>query len=610
MPKQARPIVDKPKTSAKKAKKQEPAEPKTEPIPELPLLHAAQLALYKRGKQFLKADGTVLVVGKYNQPNTGKTRTAGALARWWALKQVKAEEKALVLFGATTMALALEHAAEMGVRKRFAGFTLDKPRKAALATELEAHGHAAISVTRTMLHKLLNPSALNKWHGVEQQLLVALALEVGATRVCLVLDEAHQLYKTYTKMPCVLEALHTHAGDVLTVTVIGLSATPGFDRKACRDGAVAMFGALPPLLEYEETDLASLKTELQVLPNEPTTWTTDDVGTPIGVKDSDVHELLTQLHQDIVDVLMAPARGEAAKIAMRDQRNRTLNKIVAALAHGTAGGMFVSKVTEGEVKVRKAGGGAPLKAKESVLVAHKTQGAECLHLNGLRDVQGKKINSNPLCVIDLGVELNPRHVDTLLKAKEAMIASFQAQKATTVGFLTKRQHAGNNDFAKVATTVCAIGFDWSDDELRQLFARVGRMGGTLEADELVPVAYRALYLKCDWASKVANMESAPVATTVAIPADLSKTLKEIKAACGFEYEEIYANVQKLLLADAYLKTKGTLARKYLDAERAEYESREKGGEEEEGEDEGDDAMNDKVLFGEDDEEDGEDGGEE
>ena len=595
MPKQARPVVDKPKTSAKKAKTQQTTERKVEPLPELPPLHASQVALYKRGKQSLKRDGALLVVGKYNQPNTGKTRVAGALARWWASKQVKAGEKALVVFGATTMALALEHGTEMGARKRFAGFTLDKHLKAALAVELEAQGHATISITRTMLHKLLNAPALKKEQRVDQQLLLQLAREVGATRVCLVLDEAHQLYKTYNKMPTVLEALHAHLDEALTV--IGLTATPGFDRKASRDGAVAMFGALPPLLEYEEDDLASLKTDLQVLPNEPTTYKTVDVGTPIGVKG--LHELLTKLHHDIVSVFMAPARGEAAKIAMRDQRNRTLNEIVAALAHGGDGGAFVSQVTEGEVKVRVAGGGAPLKARESVLVAHTTHAAERLHLNGLRDVQAKKINSNALHVVDLGVELNPRHANKLREAKEDMFASFQAQKATTVGFLAKRQHAGNNDFANVATTVVAIGFDWGEDELRQLFARVGRMGGTLEDEELVAVAFRALYFKCDWASKVGNMEAAPVATTVAVPAELGKMLKDIQSACGFDYEEIHANVQKLLLADSYLKTKGALARKYLDAERAEYDSRETG-EGEEGEEEGDDAVDDEELFGEED----------
>ena len=581
MPKQYRPVVEKPKP-AKKAKKTKPTNP-VGAAPTLPTPHAAQLALIEEGKCELKAHNAVLVVGKHNEPNTGKTRAAGALARWWAGKRVKAGETPLVIFGATTVALAVEHAVEVGVHSRFAGFTLDERLKTSLARELKGNGHAAIAVTRTMLHKLVN--AGNAKFG-KPQLLASFAAEVGATAVCVVVDEAHQLYKNPTKMPLAFEKLREQLDNL---ALIGLTATPGFDRKACRDGALSMFDVMPPVLEYADEDLASLKGDLQTLPKAPTEWTTVDVGNPVGNKACAA--LLTELHACIVDVFMAASNGEEAKITKRDARNHKMSEIIATLAHGTDGGVFVDKITAGEVKVRKASGGAPFVAKESVLVAHKSRAAEVLHLAKLREVIAAKRNSHPLTVVDLGVELNPRQTNKLGEAQRAMLASFKAQVSTTVGFLTKRQHAGNNDFAKVATTVCAIGFGNDDDGLRQVFGRVGRMGVTPEDDELVPVAYRALHLTCACADKVANMEAAPAAASVKLPSDVAKLLKDHKELFGYEYEEIYANAQKLVLADEYLKTKGALARDYLDKERVDKEEREEGEEEEEDEE-------DEQLFGE------------
>jgi hypothetical protein len=562
MPK--RPVFTDPAT--KKAKKSK-AEKKSVPtVPALLPLHASQGALAERVTVALDATGTALIVGKKDEPGLGKTRVAGKVVRDWLERETAEGRTALAVFVAKSAKLAHEQAPELGALETEAPWRMHQKDK--LVATLQAHKAWTVMLTRAMFNKLVHQ---------DHTLFVELVCELGVDSVLVVVDEAHELYKHPAKLPAALavvrRALRLEGEYGVTLTVVGVTATPDLGAKPCRDGAMALFNVdePPPPIVYTEEERDALCADHKQLPPAPTKWETIDLKTPVGNKACE--GLMVELDDAIVNLMMAPTEGDNAKIAQRGAVKTKLAELCAKLAHGAHGGALVDAIKSPvDVRVVQAGdvlGGAH-PGVQAVLVAHKAASATQLHFEALRAAatEGTTKLKNKLAVLDLGAGVLAERDE----AVNTMLNDFHAQQATTVGFVSTSQHSGHNDFSKLASTVVAVGATWTEAELRQFFARVGRMGTPLDEKDVVPVAFTALHLDCAWARQVAKIDEKRDLRGVTLPEEAARALEAMKAEFtsleDYELEEIELNTKKLVAADAFMKTKGALALKYLEAEAA------------------------------------------
>ena len=563
MPK--RPVYTDPATKKANSKKPKGEKKSVPPVPALLPPHASQAALAERVTAALGATGTALLVGRKDEPGLGKTRVAGKAACDWLERETAEGRTALAVFVAKSAKLAYEQAAELGAIDSEAPWRMHLKDK--LVARLEAHKSWTVMLTRVMLNKLvLNDVAP----------FVELVGDLGVNSVLVVVDEAHELYKHPHKLPkamaAVREALREEGG--VKLTVVGVTATPDLGAKRCRDGAMALFGvaAPPPPLVYTEAEHAAFCADLKQLPAAPTKWETIDLPSPVGKKACE--RLMVELEEAIVNLLMAPTEGDGAKMAQRGAVRTKLAEICAKLAHEPFGGPLIKELmTPVDVRVVREGGnmlGEPRPGLQAALVAHKSWSATQLHFEALQaaaEEKSTKLNDK-LTVIDLGAGALADHEE----AAASMLDAFRAQERTAVGFVAQAQHSGHNDFAKLATTVIAVGATWSEAELRQFYARVGRMATPLEEGDVVPAAYKAVHLDCPWAKQVAKIdEKRESLRGVKLPKKVADALEALKQQLNledYELEEIELNAKKLLAADAFMETKGKLALKYLDSEMA------------------------------------------
>jgi hypothetical protein len=555
-------------TETKKAKKPKAEKKSVPPVPALLPPHASQAALAERVTVLIGETRTALVVGKKDEPGLGKTRVAGLAARAWLERETAEGRTALAVFVAKSAKLAHEQAAELGAIDSEAPWRMHLKDK--LVARLEAHKAWTVMLTRAMVNKLLlkDPAPF-----------VELVRDLGVDSVLVVVDEAHELYKHPHKLPAAMAALRTalrQEGEYgVELTVVGVTATPDLGSKPCRDGAMALFGCfddpLPPQLVYTEAERAALCADLKQLPPAPTKWETIDLKNPVNNKAC--AGLMVELEDTLVDLFMAPTEGEGAKMAQRGAVKTKLAEICSKLAHDSYGGPLIDSIkARVDVRVVQADGvlGEPRRGLQAALVAHKSWSATQLHFEALEAAaEGKTTKlEDKLTVIDLGAGALADHEE----AAASMLATFRAQESTTVGFVAQAQHSGHNDFAKLATTVVAVGATWSEAELRQLFARVGRMATPLEEGDVVPVTYKAVHLDCSWARQVAKVEEKREGLRgVTLPTEVTDALDALKQGLELEdheLEEMELNTKKLVAADAFMKTKGKLALKYLAAEAA------------------------------------------
>ena len=560
MPK--RPVYTDPAT--KKATKPKTEKKSVPPVPTLLPPHASQAALAERVTAALGATRTALLVGRKDEPGLGKTRVAGQAARAWLERETAEGRTALAVFVAKSAKLAYEQAAELGAIDSEAPWRMHLKDK--LVARLEAHKAWTVMLTRAMLNKLLLK---------DHTPFVELVGDLGVDSVLVVVDEAHELYKAPPKLPAAMaavrEALREEGG--VKLTVVGVTATPDLGSKPCRDGAMALLGVdeVPPPLVYTEAEHAALCADLKQLPAAPTKWETNNLPSPVGKKACE--RLMVELEEAIVNLLMAPTEGDGAKMAQRGAVKTKLAEICAKLAHEPFGGPLIEAIKT-PVDVRVVGDGNMLGESrpgvQSVLVAHKSASATQLHFEALMaaaEEESTKLKDK-LTVIDLGAGALADHEE----AAATMLDAFRAQERIAVGFVAQQQHSGHNDFAKLASTVVAVGPTWSEAELRQLYARVGRMATPLEKGDVVPAAYTAVHLDCPWAKQVAKIdEKREGLRGVKLPKKVAEALEALKQELNledYELEEIELNTKKLLAADAFMETKGKLALKYLDSEMA------------------------------------------
>ena len=535
--------------------------------PELLPLHPSQAALAERVTATIRETGTALIVGKKDEPGLGKTRVAGKAARDWLEREKVEGRTALTIFVAKSAKLAHEQAAELGAIESEAPWRMHLKEK--LIDRLEAHKMWTVMFTRTMLNKLVLKNVAP---------FVELVGELGIDSILVVVDEAHELYKNPPKLPAAMSivrrALNQEGENGVKLTVVGVTATPDLGAKPCRDGAKTLFSVdevLPPPMMYTEAEHVALCDDHKQLPAAPINWETIDLKSPVGEKACE--GLMVELHQVIVDLLMAPTEGDNAKMAQRGVVRAKLAELCAKLAHDPYGGALIDVIKAPvDVRIVQESGvlGDVRPGFQAALVAHKSGSATQLHCEALEATaeDGSTELEDKLTVIDLGAGALADHA----KAAASMLDAFRSQETTTVGFVSQSQHSGHNDFAKLASTIVAVGSTWSEAELRQLFARVGRMCTPLQEGDVVPLAYRALHLDCEWAKQVAKIdEKREGLRGVKLPKVVLEALDSLKKELtleDYELEEIELNVKKLVSGDAFMATKGKLALKYISAEAA------------------------------------------
>ena len=153
----------------------------------------------------------------------------------------------------------------------------------------------------------------------------------------------------------------------------------------------------------------------------------------------------------------------------------------------------------------------------------------------------------------------------------------------------KSQHSGHDKFAKLATTIVAIGSKFTDAQLVQLFGRVGRIGTTIDSTDLVPEEYKAFHYKSEWVEDFSGFDDKTGMRTMKLSAQVTDAFNSLPNASAL----IEINCKKLVRAGEKLRVGDALALKYIEAERAEAERAEmevdggaEGEEGEEGEEEG------------------------
>lgn len=561
---------------------------RTTTLPDLPPLHPTQDKLKAKAvKAIENVDQndpyaiTFQVVGyqeKSNgstkgKPGTGKTRLAGHIARdFMTLKVDELDGPVVGMFVANNTDLALEHKTDIGAE--YAPFLSHMTSDVAL--DLRLKKQVIISMTRAMFYKFFTHkdphfSALKEF-----------IAKTNIKGLLLILDESHSLYKEPTKLPTLVVQARVELAP-LVIDVLGITATPAYDKQQSKKGATMLYGhnLLPVPLVCKKADFEQMMADTNFLPDPPSTWETIDVGSPIGKPICAA--MIPAIQQAIVNLFVAKTNTliRPSDDDMIVNRQGKLKDIVAVttaiMAVGTDGGKLIDLVTRGDVQLMTATGGnaesgakpagKPFVGKESVLIALQTCGAENEMAKLLNKIATSGVNSNPLSVHDLTIDA--RKHNERRAAVEAVCDSFKAQTATTLAIIGQSDQEGKNDFAKAFSTVITVG-QFAKDKIIQVCGRVGRMGKQLGNGDPVPVAYKAAHLFSSFAQSLSGIDKSTGLRDVEIPEDIANKVSDVQTALeancmGNANDLIEINVQKLIKADEYLQSGGAVANKYLDA---------------------------------------------
>ena len=574
MPKASKRNVTEPTPTKKKAK----TGPKAKAIPQLLDLHASQHALVDKAVAKREEGLPIIITGKDKETGLGKTRVAGGFLRRCAEKEVATGRRVLIAYAAKTSELAKDQAGAIGSEVSMTPFQLSKV--STLTPEVDGNGMACVSITRTTLGQLFHAQGKDK--AIDPKLpAVIKALSVDTVILCM--DEVHELYKT-DRLPAAVASMRKKL-DPVKIEIVGMTATPEFEKKGSRDNAKTLFDseAEPKPITYSKKQLTALLSDLKQFPAAPKTWETVDLGSPIG--DTLCESLLGELKQDLLDFYMAPEDGltgedgAMAKLGIRSSIADTLAKIEAQLAAGGDGGTFMDTVRP-LVPVKKGGEGECVDAKQSVLIGYLSPKAAAQHMQALETDNAEECNL---------FELGAGGYGQKKEAMEGMLASFRASEKNTIGMTAKSQHSGHDKFAKLATTIVAIGSKFTDAQLIQLFGRVGRIGTTIDSTDLVPEEYKAFHFKSEWVEDFSGFDDKTGIRGIKLSAQVTDALDSLPNASDL----IEINCKKLVRAGEKLGVGDVLALKYIEAERAEMEvdggeGRAEGEEGKEGEEDGED----------------------
>ena len=460
MPKRA---VTEPTSTKKKAKK---ARTSNE-IPPLPTdIHLSQQNLVDKAIAQRDKELAVIITGRDQEPGLGKTYVAGAFLRSIAEKEVAAGQRVLVIYVSKTAELAKDQAYPVGAKVERTPFQLSKTKT--LVSEIDCNGMACISITRTSLRQLFH---FQKEDKIAPK-MPALIQELNIDTVLLCLDEVHEFYKT-DKLATAVASMRKQV-DPVKIEVIGMTATPELHVKGCRDNATTLFGFEDPPepVVYSKKEHAALLKSLKHLPNAPKNWLTIDLGSPIG--NALCTSAIAQLKRDVIAFFMAPENGKSgsdgARMQFRARIASTLAKTESMLASGGDGGKFMEAVRP-LVSVKRGGAGDTIDAKQSVLIGYQNSSAAVQHKTAL------ETNNEDECNI---FALGSGGYGEQTEAMESMLESFRSNDKITLGFTAKSQHSGHDKFAKIATTIVAIGSKWTHAQKTQFFGRVGRIGAKIE----------------------------------------------------------------------------------------------------------------------------------
>ena len=577
-------------TSRSSAPAARSVKPRATTLPDLPPLHPTQAKLKTKAMKWIENVEedepygiTFQVVGfqeKSNgstkgKPGAGKTRLAGHIAReFMMLKANELDGPVAGFFVANNTDLALEHKTDIGAEHA----PFQSHMTSDVALDLRLKKQVMISMTRAMFYKFFthkNPdfSALKEF-----------IAKTNIKGLLLILDESHSLYKEPTKLPTLVAQARVELAP-LVIDVMGITATPGYDKQQSKKGATMLYGhnLLPESLVCKKADFEQMMVDTKVLPDPPNKWETIDVGSPIGksicaATIPAIHEAIVKLFLAKTNLFIRPSDDD-----MTVDRVGKLKDIVAVttviMAVGTDGGKLIDLVTRGDVQLMTATGGnaesgakpagEPFVGKESVLIALQTRGAEKEMANLLNKIATSGVNSNPLSVHDLTIDA--RKLNERRAAVEAVYASFKAQTSTTLAIIGQSDQEGKNDFAKAFSTVITVG-QFAKDKIIQVCGRVGRMGKQLGNGDPVPVAYKAAHLFSSFAQSLSGIDNSAGLrdVNICIPEDIANKVGDVQAALeanrmGNANDLIEINVKKLIKADEYLQSDGAVANKYIDA---------------------------------------------
>lgn len=243
---------------------------------------------------------------------------------------------------------------------------------------------------------------------------------------------------------------------------------------------------------------------------------------------------------------------------------RLLSKILAEQSHGDTGGaVFAQLELNGRSMQRMVEGtlAEPENMHDCVLIAHaKPSGAqfafECLkevqELEGVREFEYHDLRF---------------HGD--MKAQDTAISHFKSafqQQASgpSLGVINPSQMKATNDFGhNVSAAICVGPTEWMTAAKRkQLQGRLGRPG-VLEDGSIVPKAFKMVWLKSPWASKILGIhKKKSLVMTDAVNALWGQSGTQSGKGTR-ELERIEATMRKLLKVDELQLFADSMTEEYL-----------------------------------------------
>ena len=523
-----------------------------------------------------------------------------------ASSQVSKGHTVLTMYIGKDAKLARQHRADVNAPKTPAPVFImrDLPK---VIVNLTENKHTICCMTRTMANDIFGFKFFNNQRchlpKIIEDSKVAQNPD-GITAILLVIDEVHQIYR-YNEFGAAVDKMRDAFPDILWA-VMGISSTPDLDKGSNVDNAKLLFSGdkLPQLAKYSDEAFASLKVKMETLPPKPCATDFQVINLPSPIGDKEFLIELSELGKCIVELMLVPQEFKNnARNAMRDQ----LSIIMAKQMHGADGGLFIDTIckTRDTDRLQLYNGETLKDPKESVLIFHKYDKAGRKHMEMLEDVIEKKSNSNPLHVVDLGIELHAEETNALRAACTDMSTSFnkqactdddvRKQACTTLGFASFKQHDGHDDFSKLASIVAFAGFDVTPTDLNQSGARVSRPFTELKTGEVVPLSYEAYLFDSLFCKGINSVDNSRNSYERTIPDEVQEALSKLENDFKLSAVEMKGHkgpVKKLLFADELLSTVTKWTLIFIDKLRLRYK-KELEGQTDEQSDDGDDDEDDE-----------------
>ena len=432
----------------------------------------------------------------------------------------------------------------------------------------------------------------------------------GITAILLVIDEVHQIYR-YKDFGATVDKMREDFPNIRWA-VMGISSTPDLEQGSNAVNAMLLFGGdkLPQLAKYTDDAYATLKSKMETLPPKPCATDFKVINLPSPIGDKELRNEVVDIGKSVVNLMLASQEDKNnARKVLRDQ----LSILMAKQMHGADGGLFIDTICKPRNADRlQFHEGATLKdPKESVLIFHKSDKAGRKHMEMIHDTIEKKNNSNPLHVVDLGIDLFAAETNMLRAACTDMSTSFNKQACTTLGYASFKQHDGHDDFSKLASVTAVAGFDVTPTDLNQTGARNSRPFTELKTGEVVPLSYEAYLFDSPYCKRINSVDIAMNSHKRTIPPEIKEALSKRETdykLAAVEMKSFNGPVKKLLFADELLSTGTKWTLTYIDKLRMRYES--EIGESSDDEVASDDGEDDEEQDAEEAEEDAEGDGEE